>query len=142
MTAVSSHRSPQASGTRFAELASALVKEFVGVRNVVGSLLRTEHELAERHRVSHHTARAALSLLQDLGYVWRKKAVGTIVESANPSASYTQSFSTAEDLARIRLSFSFLQSQVRTSPSRGPAILSRSGDQVGRLTGRSLAFES
>jgi DNA-binding GntR family transcriptional regulator len=78
-----------------------LVKEIVGGRYVVGTLLPTEHELAEHHSVSRHTVRAALRLLQDLGYVSRKKAVGTIVESANPSASYTQSFSTAEDLVRV-----------------------------------------
>jgi DNA-binding GntR family transcriptional regulator len=69
--------------------------------HVVGSLLPTEHELAERHGVSRHTVRAALRLLQELGYVSRKKAVGTIVESTNPNASYTQSFSTVEDLVRV-----------------------------------------
>jgi GntR family transcriptional regulator len=101
MTAVSSDRSPETAGTRYAELASALVKEIVGGRYVAGALLPTEHELAEHHSVSRHTVRAALRLLQDLGYVSRKKAVGTIVESANPNASYTQSCSTAEDLVRV-----------------------------------------
>jgi GntR family transcriptional regulator len=101
MTAISSDRGFEASGTRYAELASALVKEIVGGSHVVGSLLPTEHELAERHGVSRHTVRAALRLLQELGYVSRKKAVGTIVESTNPNASYTQSFSTVEDLVRV-----------------------------------------
>ena len=49
MTAISSDRGFEASGTRYAELASALVKEIVGGSHVVGSLLPTEHELAERH---------------------------------------------------------------------------------------------
>jgi DNA-binding GntR family transcriptional regulator len=40
-------------------------------------------------------------MLQDLGYISRKKAVGTIVETANPNAGYTQSFGTAEDLVRV-----------------------------------------
>jgi GntR family transcriptional regulator len=101
MIAVLSDPSLQASGTRYAELASALVKEIVAGRYVVGSLLPTEHELAERHSVSRHTVRAALRLLQDIGYVSRKKAVGTLVESAHPNASYTQSFSTVEDLVRV-----------------------------------------
>jgi DNA-binding GntR family transcriptional regulator len=92
---------PRAAGTRYAELASALMKEIVGGRYVVGSLLPTEHELAERHGVSRHTVRAALRLLQDLSYVSRRKAIGTIVESANPNTSYTQSFSTVEDLVRV-----------------------------------------
>jgi GntR family transcriptional regulator len=101
MTAVSSDRDLAASGTRYAELARALVKEIVGGGYVVGSLLPTEHELAERHGVSRHTVRASLRLLQDLGYVSRKKAVGTIVESASPNASFTQSFGTVEDLVRV-----------------------------------------
>ncbi len=87
--------------TRYAELASTLIREISEGRHVVGSLLPTEHELAELHGVSRHTVRASLRMLQDLGYISRKKAVGTIVESANPGASYTQSFGTAEDLVRV-----------------------------------------
>ncbi|WP_454722184.1 MULTISPECIES: GntR family transcriptional regulator [Cupriavidus] len=87
--------------SRYAELASMLVKDIAEGRFVVGSLLPTEHELAERHGVSRHTVRASLRMLQDLGYISRKKAVGTIVESANPSAAYTQSFGTAEDLVHV-----------------------------------------
>lgn len=96
-----SRTDPAGSTTRYAELASTLVKEIVEGRRVVGSLLPTEHELAEQHGVSRHTVRASLRMLQDLGYISRKKAVGTIVESANPSAAYTQSFGTAEDLVRV-----------------------------------------
>ncbi|RDK08874.1 GntR family transcriptional regulator [Cupriavidus lacunae] len=87
--------------TRYAELASTLVKQIVEGRHVVGSLLPTELELAGQHGVSRHTVRASLRVLQDLGYISRKKAVGTIVESANPSAAYTQTFGTAEDLVRV-----------------------------------------
>jgi GntR family transcriptional regulator len=101
MTAVSNNHNLETSGTRYAELANALMKEIVSGSFVVGSLLPTEHELADRHGMSRHTVRAALKLLQDLGYVSRKKSVGTIVESAEPTTSYTQSFSTAEDLVRV-----------------------------------------
>lgn len=87
--------------TRYAELASTLVKDIVEGRRVVGSLLPTEHELAELHSVSRHTVRASLKMLQDLGYISRKKSVGTIIESANPNAAYTQSFGTADDLVRV-----------------------------------------
>lgn len=87
--------------TRYAELASVLMKDIVEGRRVVGSLLPTEHELAEQHGVSRHTVRAALRMLQDFGYISRKKSVGTIVDSANPGAAYTQSFGTAEDLVRV-----------------------------------------
>ncbi len=101
-TTLKEHKADTAgSSTRYAELANALVKEIVEGRRVVGSLFPTEHELAEQHGVSRHTVRASLRLLQDLGYISRKKAVGTIVESANPNAAYTQSFGTAEDLVRV-----------------------------------------
>lgn len=90
-----------ATSTRYAELATLLVKDIVEGRRVVGSLLPTEHELAEQHGVSRHTVRASLRMLQDLGYISRKKAVGTIVEAVNPNAAYTQSFGTAEDLVRV-----------------------------------------
>lgn len=90
-----------AASSRYAELASTLVKDIAEGRRVVGSLLPTEHELAEQHGVSRHTVRAALRMLQDQGYISRKKAVGTVVESANPHAAYTQSFGTAEDLVRV-----------------------------------------
>src|ERR1700675_4022339 len=120
MIDISADRSLGTAGTRYAELASVLTKEIVGGRNAVGSLLPTEHELAERHGVSRHTVRAALRLLQDLGYVSRKKAVGTIVESANPNASYTQSFSTAEDLVRVAAT------EVRSIEDVRPVTLDRS----------------
>ncbi|SDI19592.1 MULTISPECIES: GntR family transcriptional regulator [Bradyrhizobium] len=120
MTAVSIDRSPQASGTRYAELANALVKEIAAGRYVVGSLLPTEHELADYHGVSRHTVRAALRLLQDLGYVSRRKSVGTIVENVHPNASYTQSFSTVEDLVRVAAT------EVRSIEDVRPITLDRS----------------
>ena len=120
MTAISSIRSPEAASTRYAELARTLVGEIEGGRYVVGSLLPTEHELAERHGLSRHTVRAALRLLQDNGYVSRKKAVGTIVESSNPNLTYTQSCSTAEDLVRVAAT------EVRSIEDVNPITLDRS----------------
>ncbi|WP_354686627.1 GntR family transcriptional regulator [Cupriavidus necator] len=89
------------SQTRYAEVASVLAKDIIGGRRVVGSLLPTELELAAQYGVSRHTVRAALKVLQELGYISRKKAVGTIVASANPSASYTQSIGTIDDLVHV-----------------------------------------
>jgi DNA-binding GntR family transcriptional regulator len=87
--------------TRYGELAQSLVKAIVGGRYAIGSLLPTEPELAEQHGVSRHTVRASLKMLQDLGYISRKKSVGTIVESLNPRAAFTQSFETPDDLVRV-----------------------------------------
>jgi DNA-binding GntR family transcriptional regulator len=87
--------------TRYAELAQSLIKAISGGRYTLGGLLPKEQELAELHGVSRHTVRASLKMLQDLGYISRKKSVGTIVESANPRAAFTQSFETPDDLVRV-----------------------------------------
>lgn len=86
---------------RYIDVANSLVKEIVDGHYVIGSLLPTEHELAEQFAASRHTVRAALALLQDRGYISRKKAVGSRVESANPTASYVQSVETLDDLVRV-----------------------------------------
>lgn len=93
--------SPSMPTTRYAELAQSLVKAISGGKYAVGSLLPTEPELAELHGVSRHTVRASLKMLQDLGYISRRKSVGTIIESANPRTVFTQSFETLEDLTRV-----------------------------------------
>lgn len=97
------NESPNATATptRYAELARVLIRDIVDGRHVPGSLLPTEHELAGRHGVSRHTVRAALKVLEDHGYISRKKSVGTIVESANPGASYTQHLATVDDLVHV-----------------------------------------
>jgi DNA-binding GntR family transcriptional regulator len=103
MTAIRK-KSPQESAgaqPRYVELANTLVRDIQEGRHVVGSLLPTEHELAEQYGVSRHTVRASLKKLEDLGYISRKKAVGTLVESANPDTAFVQSFGTPEDLVRV-----------------------------------------
>ncbi|MGF6779244.1 GntR family transcriptional regulator [Paraburkholderia sp. GAS334] len=103
MNVPSRDRSPDSASanTRYGELASILVKAIVAGHHAVGSLLPTEHELAQRYGVSRHTVRAALKLVQELGYISRKKSVGTIVENANPTVAYTQSIDSVDDLVRV-----------------------------------------
>jgi len=90
-----------ASTKRYIEVANSLIRDIVEGRHVVGSLLPTEHELAEHHAASRHTVRAALKVLQDRGYISRKKAVGSRIESADPAMAYVQSVDTIEDLVRV-----------------------------------------
>lgn len=104
---------------RYIDVANSLVKEIVDGHYVIGSLLPTEHELAGQFGASRHTVRAALALLQDRGYISRKKAVGSRVESSNPTASYTQSVETLEDLVRVAAT------EVRSLKSIQPIILDR-----------------
>lgn len=122
MNSESSHSAaatPPAPVTRYVDLANTLVKEIVDGRYVIGSLLPTEHELADQYGVSRHTVRASLQLLQDRGYISRKKSVGTKVESANPTASYTQSFDTIEDLVHVAAT------EVRSLQAIRPVTLDR-----------------
>lgn len=86
---------------RYLEIANTLIRDISDGKYVVGSLLPTEHELAEFNSASRQTVRAALQVLQDRGYISRKKAVGTRVESINPSSAYLQSIETIDDLVLV-----------------------------------------
>ena len=97
MDSVMSHGSP----TLYQELAELLQKDIETGFYVVGSLLPTEHELSAKFAVSRQTVRASLSLLQERGYISRKKAVGTRVESARPSSSYRQTYDSIAHLVRV-----------------------------------------
>ena len=48
----------------------------------VGDKLPGEHELGDLHKVSRHTVREALRLLEDQGFVRRHKGIGTVVISS------------------------------------------------------------
>lgn len=91
----------RAGATLYGDLSRRLIRSIAEGRFAVGELLPTEFELAQRYQVSRHTVRAALKLLQDGGYISRKKAVGSRVESANPDSGYSQSVQAIDDLIEI-----------------------------------------
>lgn len=66
----------------------------------VGSVLPAEVQLAADYNASRQTLRTALRQLQDLGLISRKRGSGTLVEAARPSAGYSQSLSSLEDLVQ------------------------------------------
>ena len=84
----------------YAELARLIVRDIQGGVLPVGSTLPTELELAERHRVSRGTVRAALRMVQDLGLLSRKRKAGTRIERAQQPGEYSPSFSTLEELVQ------------------------------------------
>ena len=88
----------------YADVTNKLIEAITSGQYTVGSLLPTEFELAAQYNVSRQTVRAALKVLQDLGYISRKKGVGSCVESLDPSAGYTQSLAALEDLVLIAAS--------------------------------------
>lgn len=89
------------SGTRHADLSTKLRAAIVAGQFAQGSLLPTEHELAQIHGVSRQTVRTALQTLEDLGYISRKKGVGTRVEADQPSAGFVHAIESLEDLVQV-----------------------------------------
>lgn len=84
----------------YEDVADRLMNDIKAGHYIVGGLLPTEHELSTTFSVSRQTVRAALNILKDRGYITRKKAVGSRIESASPTTAYTQAFDTIEDLVR------------------------------------------
>ncbi|HOJ72471.1 MAG TPA: GntR family transcriptional regulator [Phycisphaerae bacterium] len=65
---------------RYAELARTLLNQITLSGMQPGERLGTEDELARKHRVSRVTVRAALSILEQDGYIDRKRALGTFIK--------------------------------------------------------------
>lgn len=65
---------------RYAELAQKLLHEITTTGMQPGERLGTEDQLAQKHNVSRVTVRAALSILEQDGYIDRKRALGTFIK--------------------------------------------------------------
>lgn len=86
---------------RYLLLATTLLDQIAKGEYPVGDLLPPEPELAELHKVSRSTVRAALLQLQQLGIISRRRGAGTRVEARRPpsaGAGYNQSLGTFDDL--------------------------------------------
>lgn len=94
-------RDPRIMETRYAYVARRLAEDITSGRHPIGSILPKELELAEQFKVSRATVRAALSELQQIGLVSRKRNSGTRVESAQVATEdgdFHQSLNSIEDL--------------------------------------------
>lgn len=89
------------SNTRYSQVAQSLAVGIGSGRFPVGSLLPTEMELCDLYQVSRPTIRAALTELQSMGMVSRRKRVGTRVEAVSASTGYSQSLASLEDLTQM-----------------------------------------
>jgi GntR family transcriptional regulator len=94
----------QGSPALYVELAEKLTAEITGRRYPIGSLLPTEFELAKSHGLSRQTVRAALDILQERGYISRKKSIGTRVETLEATTQYVQTVESIEDLVKVAAS--------------------------------------
>ena len=84
--------------SRYRELAETLIGEIRSGRTPVGALLPGEIELSGTHRVSRHTVREALRLLEELGLIARQAGVGTVVRARVPVESYVQTVRSPAEL--------------------------------------------
>lgn len=78
--------------TRYAQVAHVLADKIASGTYPVGSVLPTEVELAEQLGVSRATVRIALSELQQLGLISRRRNAGTRVEAMRPVSDTTSFF--------------------------------------------------
>lgn len=85
----------------FARIVQDLSEGIAEERYPVGSVLPGELELCSIYNTSRHTVRAALSELQQLGMVSRKKNAGTRVESTTPKNDFRSSLGSLEDLVQF-----------------------------------------
>ena len=85
---------------RYAELAQLLVSDISQGKIAVGSNLPSELDLAKQYKVSRTTVRSALSVIEGLGLISRRRRAGTRVEAVQPPKTYARSLSHLEDLVQ------------------------------------------
>jgi len=85
-------------GHRYAQVADALIRDIETGRYPLGSLLPSEHELADRFAVSRHTVREATRRLVERGLISRKQGIGTRVMASSADTRYVASINALEDL--------------------------------------------
>lgn len=110
---------------RYREVADVLIDEIGAGHFGVGDRLPGELELTRRFRVSRHTVREALRLLEQLGMVGRRPGVGTVVRRDQAPVR------THHRLVAIN---EFLRYPGETRLQvNGSALLTLDGDQAGLL---------
>ena len=79
--------------------------------------LPSENELAERHRITRATVRHALDVLEQDGWIYREKGVGSFAAVRRVEHELTQLVSTTEDMRRRRWSLSTQVVSLEQMPS-------------------------
>ncbi|RMF08785.1 MAG: GntR family transcriptional regulator [Alphaproteobacteria bacterium] len=105
----------------------------------VGGPLPTEAMLCADLNISRHTARDALRLLEEAGYVSRRRGVGTYVLSNRPKRAYVQSLGSLDDLLHYAHDTRYEIEGVRrfSAAASDLALLQgKAGDRWIKLTGR------
>lgn len=123
----------------YQQVADTLRGDIEGGVYAVGSSLPTEAQLCAQFNISRHTARDALRLLEQAGFVSRRRGAGTYVESNRPKSKYTQTLATIDDLFRYAHETRFEIEDVRrirAAQSFADFALCSVGTPLIRLRGR------
>ena len=83
---------------RYRAIADALINDIVKKKFSVGSALPAEAELCEQLKVSRHTVREGLRILEESGLIVRRQGSGSVVISDKPPVRYRQVVDSIEDL--------------------------------------------
>lgn len=92
---------PPLVGSRYQQVARALLGDIRSSRYKVGALLPSEAALQQRFGVSRHTIRQALRELKGMGVVSSHPGVGTTVKGTATPSKYVHTSSSFDDLLRF-----------------------------------------
>ncbi|MEO0996941.1 MAG: GntR family transcriptional regulator [Pseudomonadota bacterium] len=83
---------------RYRQLAERLMRDIRQGRLAVGERLPGELELVAEHKVSRHTVRESLRVLEDLGLIARQQGLGTVVRARDTEPAYVQTLRSPAEL--------------------------------------------
>jgi DNA-binding GntR family transcriptional regulator len=92
---------------RYQQIADTLREEIRRGDHAVGRFLSSEAELTKRFRVSRHTVRDALRVLDELGLIVRRRGAGSIVCNAEIQRHFDQALHSIADLLQYDESSDF-----------------------------------
>jgi len=121
---------PKPSKPRYRVLAETLMQDIRDGKLEVGTRLPGELDLVEEHKVSRHTVRESLRVLEDLGLIERHQGLGTLVRARSSQPSYVHQVQSPTDLMQYpkdsRLTFVGLE-EIKTSRALARFLKCRSG---------------
>lgn len=92
---------------RYQQIADTLREEIRRGEHAVGRFLASEAELKSRFKVSRHTVRDALRVLDELGLISRKRGAGSVVRTSEVLRHFDQALRSIDDFLQYNESTDF-----------------------------------
>jgi len=115
----------------YLQVARALQDRIAAGEHPVGSLLPTEHSLAESFGVSRQTIRQAIGHLRGMKLISARKGIGTRVEAIRPQTTYYQAVQSLPDLFQFAA-----DAQYRVTAVERVSVSRREAEEIGCKPGR------